>query len=83
MARLLAVWDDLQSSLWFFPAVAVAAAVALAALLIEADGWVDPAVWRAWPRLFGAGADGARGMLSAIAGSMATIAGGDNASEVP
>lgn len=68
------LWTDLRSSFWFVPAVIVCAAVALAFALIETDRML-PDVSVRWPRLFGAGAAGARGMLSTIAGSMITVAG--------
>lgn len=73
--RLLSLWTYLRSSLWFLPALMVAAAVALAAGLIEADTRVSGELLAGWPRLFGAGADGARGMLTAVASSMITVAG--------
>ncbi|RYY72153.1 MAG: DUF2254 domain-containing protein, partial [Comamonadaceae bacterium] len=65
----------LQSSFWFTPAWIVVCSMVAAAVLVEADAlrlW-DPAGWS--PRLFGAGADGSRAMLSAIATSMITVAG--------
>lgn len=76
MNQLRRYWEDLRSSLWFLPTVIVAGAVALAMGLIEVDfpGYGGPLEER-WPRLFGAGADGSRGLLSAIAGSMITVAG--------
>jgi uncharacterized membrane protein len=47
----------------------------LAAVLVEFDVRRD-LDWASWsPRLFGAGAEGSRGMLSAIATSMVTVAG--------
>ena len=67
------MWESLRTRLWFLPAVFVTCAVALALILIEVDLHAD---WRErFPRLFGAGAEGARGMLSTIAGSMITVAG--------
>ncbi len=49
--------------------------IALAVALIEADS-VGSDQWLAqWPRLFGTGAEGARGMMSTIAGSMMTVVG--------
>lgn len=53
----------------------VAGSVVLSAVLIDAEStWNDR--WLAqWPRLFGAGAEGARGMLSTIAGSMMSVVG--------
>lgn len=73
--RLTPLWTYLRSSLWFLPALMVAAAIALAAGLIELDTRVKSEILAEWPRLFGAGADGARGMLAAIASSMITVAG--------
>ncbi len=75
MSKFLPLWNNLRSSLWFVPGVMVTCAVVVATLLIEIDARVDPELLAKWPRLFGAGADGARGMLSAIAGSMITVAG--------
>lgn len=68
-------WSDVRSSLWFVPTLMVAAAIILALLLIEIDGNVKREWLAEYPRIFGAGADGSRGMLSSIAGSMITIAG--------
>jgi uncharacterized membrane protein len=65
----------MQASLWFVPTVVVVLSIAAALLLVELSGLVgDPMVER-WPRVFGAGAEGSRGMLSAIATSMITVAG--------
>lgn len=69
------VWRNLRSSFWFVPAVIVFAAVALAFAIIETDRLLAPNIRESWPRLFGAGAAGSRGMLSTIAGSMITVAG--------
>jgi uncharacterized membrane protein len=68
-------WTDLRSSFWFVPAVIVCAAVTLALALIETDRMLIQDLSDSWPRLFGAGAAGSRGMLSTIAGSMITVAG--------
>ncbi len=69
------IWTYLRSSLWFVPGLMVAAAIGLAAGLIEADTHVKRELLAEWPRLFGAGADGSRAMLTAIASSMITVAG--------
>lgn len=68
-------WSHLCASFWFLPTLVVAFCAVLAVALIEVDSslsrdWMDD-----WPRLFGAGAEGARGMLVTIAGSMTTILG--------
>ena len=65
----------IRSSLWFVPTVMVGGAVVLALALVQADKhyqfkWATP-----YPLLFGAGAEGSRGMLSTIASSMITVAG--------
>jgi len=50
-------------------------AVLLAIALIIIDATVDLHVVERWPLLFGVGAAGARGLLTAVAGSMITVAG--------
>jgi uncharacterized membrane protein len=69
------LWGRLRASFWFTPALILLGSVALAALLVEVDvrKQADLAGWS--PRLFGAGAEGSRGMLTAIATSMVTVAG--------
>lgn len=70
------LWESLRSSLWFLPAIIIIVSIVLALALVEIDSGVDAhRLGQQWPRLFGAGAEGARGMLSAIAGSMITVAG--------
>ncbi len=73
--RLRQFWSDLQSSLWFVPTLMVLAALGAAVFWIEVDRKIDHDWLVAYPRLFGAGADGTRGMLTAIASSMITVAG--------
>lgn len=75
MHRFMNVWISLRSSLWFVPSLIVAGAVALAIALVEVDASIGPDVLAGWPLIFGAGAEGSRGMLSAIAGAMITVAG--------
>lgn len=75
MNRFRQVWSNLRSSFWFVPSLIVMASVVLAAVLIEADSAVSNQWLMQWPRMFGAGADGARGMMSTIAGSMMTVVG--------
>ncbi|GAA4407932.1 DUF2254 domain-containing protein [Nibrella viscosa] len=53
----------------------VSTAIILAITFIEIDSWASDDFLRQYPRLFGAGADGSRGMLTAIATSMITVAG--------
>ncbi len=68
-------WQEMRSSFWFVPAVIVLGAVGLATGLIALDATVELHVDKKWPLLFGAGAAGARGLLTAVASSMITVAG--------
>lgn len=67
-------WTKLRASLWFIPGLMLISAIALALGLIELDTRIDGKWLAAFPRLFGLGADGSRGMLTAIASSMLTVA---------
>jgi uncharacterized membrane protein len=64
-----------RNGLWFVPAVLVASATALAVALVELGGAHELELQAHWPRLFGVGAEGSRGLLAAIAGTMLTVAG--------
>lgn len=76
MDHLRRLYYRLGSSFWFLPAVIVAGAVVLAFVAIEADArYVTAGALEAWPRMFGAGASASRSLLSAVAGSMITVAG--------
>ncbi len=75
MHRLEKIWIELRSSLWFVPSLLVLGSVLLAYSLIKAHRVLGTAWLQQWPYLFGAEADGARGMLSAIATSIITVAG--------
>jgi uncharacterized membrane protein len=68
------MWQGWLSGLWFIPTIMVVSAIFLALLLIELDSRLTWAFLENLPRLFGAGADGSRGMLTAIAGSVITVA---------
>jgi len=75
MWKMQMLLSEIRSSLWFVPTLIVLGSVCLALALIEADTAFEREWLTAWPRLFGAGAEGSRGMLEAIAGSMITVAG--------
>jgi uncharacterized membrane protein len=75
MNKLKQIWSNLRSSFWFVPSLIVAVSIALAVALIEADSTGGEQWIARWPRLFGVSAEGARGMLSTIAGSMMTVVG--------
>ena len=73
--RLAALWAQLLGSLWFVPGAIVLGAIALAVAMVELSARVDAEALARWPRVFGASADSSRSMLSAIAGSIITVAG--------
>ena len=75
MSKLKRLWSSLRSTFWFVPSLIVVYSIALAVALIEADSAGSDRWLAQWPRLFGAGAEGARGMMSTIAGSMMTVVG--------
>ena len=73
-SRLGLVWAGVRDSLWFVPSLAVVAGALLSILAVRAP---TPRMesWLAWVWLFGGGAEGARGVLAAIAGSLITVTG--------
>lgn len=75
MGRILALWEDTRSSLRFVPALMALGAIVLAIAFIEVDSHVSYGALITWPVLIGSSAEGARNVLSAIAGSMITVAG--------
>lgn len=75
MNQLRAIWLNLNASLWFVPMLMVAGSILLAFGLVFVDVRITHDWLADYPLLFGAGSDGARGMLTAIAGSMITVAG--------
>ncbi len=75
MGKIKKLIIDVRSSLWFIPALLVLGSLAAALGVIELDLRFDPALREAYPRLFAAEAEGSRAMLSAVAGSMITVAG--------
>jgi uncharacterized membrane protein len=75
IARVRHRWQEMLTSFWFVPAMIVVAAVGLAVVLVAAEAWLELRADERWPMVFGAGAEGARGLLEAVAGSMITVAG--------
>jgi uncharacterized membrane protein len=64
--------ERVRSSYWFLPALLTVGAVLLSLLLTTVDRATAAApVWLGWA--YGGGADGARALLSAVAGSMITV----------
>ncbi len=74
MEKIRQFWVSVSSSLWFVPSLMLIGSIGSALFLIESESWVDQELLLKYPRIFGLGADGSRGMLTAIAGSMLTVA---------
>jgi uncharacterized membrane protein len=72
--RLALLWAGVRDSLWFLPTLCTLGAVLLALLIVRLD-----ARWEAEGALggvlFSGGAEGARGVLTAVAGSLITVTG--------
>ncbi|MGF1569979.1 MAG: DUF2254 domain-containing protein [Nodosilinea sp.] len=71
--KLNKFWESLRSSYWFLPTLMAAGAIALAFTLLALDrseaADISTLSW-----IYQGGADGARAVLSVIAGSMVTVA---------
>lgn len=74
MRKIRQLLIKLRSSLWFIPGLMIVSSMILAFFLIEIDSNIKEEWLVEYPRIFGLGADGSRGMLTAIAGSMLTVA---------
>ncbi len=73
---LLRHWSqELRASFWFLPGAIVVGSIAVAIGIIAIDASIENGFVKDWPLVFGTGADGARGLLSAVASSMITVAG--------
>lgn len=74
LARVKSWWFGLQYTLWFIPAIMTIVALLLANLTLYVDRQaVTGEGFHAW-WVFEGGAEGARGVLSTIAGTMITVA---------
>lgn len=73
MKRLKDLWIELHGSFWFLPVVIVILSMALAMSLIEIDVRHSYKLVENWPRVFGAGAEASRGMLSTIANAVVSM----------
>ncbi len=73
--KLLSLWESVHTSFWFLPTVMAIAAVGLSVGMVRLDRSVsvDTPLLREF--LYPGGAEGARLVLSTIAGSMITVAG--------
>jgi len=75
MNRLKQQWSDLRATFWFLPFLIVLTSIVYAVVLIQTDYAGDDRWLARWPRIFGVGAEGARDMLSTLAGSMMSVMG--------
>lgn len=71
--RLAHQWAHLQASFWFVPGLMVIGSILLAGGALAIDAGLTGATLPGW--IYGGGADGARALLSTVAGSMVTVAG--------
>ena len=75
-ARFQARWDDVKEGLWFLPACGTLTCAAMALLLVKLDSTLTLSNrFTSSSLFFGAGVEGARGVLSAIAASIVTVTG--------
>ena len=74
-AKLVSGWERLRASYSFIPSLMAAGAVALSVVTGRVDTYGDGAWVRRLPLLYTGTVDGARSLLSAVAGSMIGLAG--------
>lgn len=74
LGRLRSWWQQIHSSLWFLPALITAAAAVLAVVTVSLDRRGFGSAQSHWFILI-SGAEGARGVLGTIAGSIITVTG--------
>lgn len=73
--KLSNLWYAFRSSYWFVPALMASGAIGLAWAMLTLDTSVDAQVLDSNEWLYSGGPEGARTLLSTIAGSMITVAG--------
>lgn len=73
--RLIELSEDIRSSYWLLPSLFACVGFALGLLLVLADAWIGDAWLGRYAWLYGSRPEGARAMLSTIAGSTITVAG--------
>ncbi len=69
--KLSKLWDALHTSYWFLPGILAISAVILAFTMLSLDRTIG---FDDWDWIYTGGPDGAREVLSAIAGSMVSVA---------
>ncbi len=73
--KLATWWESLRSSYWFVPTLLALLAAGLALVTLTLDEAVQARALRGLGWIYTGGAEGARGLLSMVAGSMITVAG--------
>ena len=73
--RLLNVWESVQTSFWFVPTAMVVLSVGLSFLMVAIDRRYESGSYTVFGFTPAVGPEGARSLLSTIAGSMITVAG--------
>lgn len=73
--RLLEIWQQLRTSFWFVPAAMALGAALLSWVTLTVDESVSTADLERFRWVFSGGADGARALLTTVAGSMVTVTG--------
>ncbi len=73
--KLSSFWDTLRTSYWFVPMLMAVASAALWVVLYTLDLRLEDTTIRSLRWIYTGGPDGARDVLSAIAGSMITVTG--------
>lgn len=68
--KLSKLWDSLHSSYWFIPTLMAVGSMILAMAMLTLDRTDNTPDWR-W--IYTGGADGARAVLSSVAGSMVSV----------
>lgn len=72
--KLSKLWDSLHSSYWFLPTIMAVLAVGLAVMMLTLDRKGYYGTFEEWGWIYTGGPDGARALLSTVAGSMVSIA---------
>ncbi len=73
--KLLSLWESVHTSFWFLPTVMALAAIGLSVGMVRLDRSISVDIPLLNEFLYPGGAEGARLVLSTIAGSMITVAG--------
>ena len=73
--NFITFWETLHSSYWFLPILMLALAIGFALISLELDDALDDELVDELGWIYSGGPDGARTLLSVIAGSMVTVAG--------